>query len=246
MRRVFTRQEHALLDRVFRVGDLTVRDLMVPRREIVWVEEEMGAEELRVLIGTSPYSHFPVCRGSLDELVGVVHIKDLIAYGLLAGESFRVATVAQQPLFVPETMPALRVLDQFKQTKTHVAFVVDEYGAKEGLLTMNDVVSALVGDIARRGEEPMPKAVRRADGSWLLEGRLPVREALAALGVSVEEEELPDASTVAGLMLALLGRIPKVGEAASWRGWRLEVVDMDGSRIDQVLAGREAPPERVE
>lgn len=236
---VFTPQEHALFQRTMRAGDLTVRDLMVPRSEIIWIDEDTPADHLRALIGTSPYSHFPVCRGGLDQLVGVVHIKDLISYGLLAGADFKVSAVAHTPLFVPESMPALKLLDQFKATKIHIAFVVDEHGGTMGLLTLNDVISSLVGDIGRRGEPASPRATRRADGSWLLDGRLPVVDVLATLAVPADAaEELPSISTVAGLALHLLGRVPSEGEHVDWSGWRFEVVDMDGTRIDQILVTR--------
>lgn len=234
---VFTSQEHQLFQRIMRLGELIVRDLMVPRSEMVWVDEEMSTEVLRVVVGTSPHSHFPVCRGGPDRVVGVVHIKDLIAYGMLAGREFRVSAVAQKPLFAPETMPALKLMEEFKRRKTHIAFVVDEYGAVLGLLTLNDVISALVGNIARRGDEPKPTAVRREDGSWLMEGRMALHEAALTLGIEPElEAELPDVSTVAGMVIARLGHIPVVGERTEWAGWRFEVVDMDATRVDQVLA----------
>jgi putative hemolysin len=239
---VFSPQEHALFQRAMRVGDLIVRDLMVPRSEIVWVPEDATSGELHVLLGTSPFSHFPVCRGSIDELTGVVHIKDLIAYGLLAEKPFNIAAVAQKPLFVPETMPALKLLDTLKSSRTHVAFIVNEYGGTEGLITLNDLVEALVGDVSRRGEPTPPKVIRRSDGSLLIDARLPLHEMVVVLGAPPEvEEELPDVSTVAGLVIALLGRIPKEAEFALWHGWRLEVVDMDGMRVDQILAMRIEP-----
>ncbi len=232
---VFTPQEHALFKRTMQVGDLTVHDLMVPRTEIAWIDERISADALRVLLGTSGFSHFPVCKGSLDKLVGVVHVKDLIAYGLLAGGEFDVSVLTRKPLFVPESMPALRMMDEFKRTKIHIAFVVDEHGGTLGLLTLNDVMSALIGDIGRRGEEPKPHAVQRENGSWLMDGRLPLHEALGILSIHIENDDAPDVSTVAGLVLAQLGRIPKRGERADWMGWQFEVVDMDGARIDQVL-----------
>lgn len=234
---IFTRQEHALFKKTMQVGDLTVRALMVPRTDIVWIKDDTSADALRVLIGTSPYSHFPVCRSGLDDLVGVVHIKDLIAYGILAGHDFKVSEVAHQPIFVPESMPALRLMDEFRRTRIHVAFVVDEYGGTLGLLTLNDVIGALIGDIARRGEEPKPKAVQREDGSWLLDGRLPMHEVLPVLTISQEGlAGCPNIRTVAGLVLAQLGHVPVEGEHVEYCGWRFEVVDMDGTRIDQVLA----------
>ncbi|GJQ30025.1 MAG: hypothetical protein HBSAPP03_19090 [Phycisphaerae bacterium] len=236
---VFDPLEHAIFQRAFRLGDLRVRSLMVPRADVVWIDESMPIDEVRVLLGTSPFSHFPVCRGTLDDLVGVVHIKDLIAYGLLAGKDFKPAAVAQKPLFAPENMPALKLLDTMQKSKTHVAFVVDEHGGTEGIITVNDIVQALVGNLARVGDEPPPGAVRRQDGSYLLDGRMGLHEALGVLKLQAEAlREMPDVSTVAGLVVTLLGRIPTKGEAVEWHGWRLEVVDMDYQRVDQVLASR--------
>jgi putative hemolysin len=240
---VFDPLEHAIFQRALRLGDLRVRALMVPRADVVWIDESMGIEEVRVLLGTSPFSHFPVCRGSLDNLVGVVHIKDLIAYGLLAGRDFRPAAVAQKPLFVPENLPALRLLETMQQRRTHIAFVVDEHGGVEGIITINDIVQALVGSLARQGDEEPPGAVRRADGSFLIDGRLPLHEMAAVLQVPPEAlDEHPDIATAAGLVVSLLDRIPRRGESVRWRGWRLEVVDMDENRVDQVLAVREDGP----
>lgn len=236
---VFTRQEHALFNRLLRVGDFTVRDLMVPRREIVWVEESARPEDLRALLAMNPYSHFPVCRGGLDHLLGAVHIKDLIAYGLLAGADFPITAVAQKPLLVSPATPALRLLDQFKAARVHIALVVDKHNAIQGLLTLNDVVSALVGNVSRRNEESTPRAIRRADGSWLIDGRLPMAELLATLGLT-PDETTEGIRTAAGLVLTQLGRPPKEAEHVAWRGWDLEVVDMDGAEVDQILATQAA------
>lgn len=236
---VFDPVEHKLFQRLFRLGDLKVQSLMIPRHEIIAIEHDMDLATVRVLIGTSPHSHFPVVNGSLDKLVGVVHIKDLIAYGLLSDLPFKVTDVAHKPLFVPEAMPAVKLLDTFQKSRTHIAFVVDESGGVEGLVTLNDVMQAILGDISRKGEEAPPKARRRRDGSYLLDGMLPLHEGLAAMGIpEVDREELPEVTTVAGLVVALLGHVPDTGETVDWKGWRLEVVDMDGRRVDQVLAAR--------
>lgn len=237
---VFTPQEHALFQRVFRLDDVTVRDLMVPRTDIMWIDRDATSDYMQVLIGTSPHSHFPVCDGSLDKLIGVVHIKDLISYGLLAGKEFNVATVAQQPVFVPETLSGLRLLEQFQERRTHVAFVVDEHGGTQGLITLNDVLRALVGDVSRAGQTAPPSAVRRQDGSWLMDGMMPLHEMVTTLGLpAAAESELPtDVSTVAGLVLSLMGRIPGRGERTQWQGYQFEVVDLDGPRIDQVLVSQ--------
>lgn len=232
---VFTPQELKLFQRTMRAGDLVVRDLMVPRKDIIWIDEDEPIDAVRVLVGTSPHSHFPVCKENLDHVVGVVHVKDLIAYGLLAGSAFKVTAVVHTPLFVPEAMPALRLLDQFQQTRNHFAFVVDEYGGTLGMLTLNDVTRAIVGDVTRKGDTA-PTIVRRSDGSWLVDGRLVLHELVGALQVPAEvEESLPDVSTVAGLITTLLGHIPTEGEKVVWAGFEIEVIDMDGVRIDKVM-----------
>ncbi|MDZ4753851.1 MAG: hemolysin family protein [Phycisphaerae bacterium] len=234
---IFAPLEFKLLKRVFRVRDLTAASLVVPRGEIEWISEDATLESVRVLVGTSSYSHFPVCRNSLDEIVGVVHTRDLVAHGLLAGGNFRVAAIAQQPLFVPETMPALKLLDEFQHTRTRVAFVVDEYGGTQGLITLGDIINAVMGDVAQQTQKLRSGVVRRDDGSWLMDGSLALHEMVLVLSISPQaEEELPEVNTVAGLVLAQLGHIPSAGECAVWQGFTLEVVDMDGSRIDKVLA----------
>ncbi len=234
---VFTPQELKLFQRTMRAGDLIVRDLMVPRKDIIWIDEDESIDAVRVLVGTSPHSHFPVCKDNLDHVVGVVHVKDLIAYGLLAGTDFKVTAVVHVPLFVPESMPALRLLDQFQQTRNHFAFVVDEYGGTLGMLTLNDVTRAIVGDVARKGDTAAPAIARRSDGSWLVDGRLPLHELVGALQVPTDvEAALPDVSTVGGLVTTILGHIPVEGEKIAWAGYEIEVIDMDGVRIDKVLA----------
>lgn len=236
---IFTLQELKLFQRTMRAGDLVVRDLMVSRADIIWIEEDEPIDAVRVLVGTSPHSHFPICRGNIDNLVGVVHVKDLIAYGLIAGKDFSVAVVAQKPLFVPETMPALRLLDQFQSTQNHIAFVVDEFGGTLGMLTLNDVTRAIVGDVSRKGETGTPTLTRRSEREWLVDGRLPLHELVVGLELSPEvESTLPDVSTVAGLVTTVLGHIPREGESLKWQGLAIEVIDMDGPRVDKLLVTR--------
>ena len=236
---VFSPQEHAILQRVFRSGDLMVRDLMVPRGDIVWVDRGATTEQLRVLIGTSPYSHFPVCDGGVDRIVGIIHVKDVIAHGLLSGGSFSVESIMRQPLFVPEMMPALKLLDQLGRTRSHLAVVVNEFGGTEGVLTLNDISGAIVGDVVRSHDADAPAIVRRDDGSFLVDGRLPLIDLVASMGVPASAvDELPDVSTAAGLLIALKGSLPREGDFVTWHGWRLEVVDMDGTRIDKLMVAR--------
>jgi putative hemolysin len=236
---IFTLQELKLFQQTMRAGDLVVRDLMVSRADIIWIEEDEPIDAVRVLVGTSPHSHFPICRGNIDNLVGVVHVKDLIAYGLIAGKDFKVAVVAQKPLFVPEKMPALRLLDQFQSTQNHIAFVVDEFGGTLGMLTFNDVTRAIVGDVSRKGATSTPTLTRRSEREWLVDGRLPLHELVVGLELSPEiESTLPDVSTVAGLVTTVLGHIPREGESLKWQGLAIEVIDMDGPRVDKLLVTR--------
>jgi putative hemolysin len=238
---VFTPQELGLFHRTMRVGDLAVRDLMVARKDIVWIGDRASIEALRVLVGTNPHSHFPVCEGSLDRVKGVVHVKDLIAHGLIAGRSFEVSSVMQSPLFVPETTPVLRLLDLFAEARTHTAFVVDEYGATRGMLTLNDVARAILGEVRRRGEAAAPSIRPCGDGAWLLDGRLRLHELAVALHLPEGiEKSAPQVSTVAGLVTTILGRIPAEGEQVRWEGLELEVVDMDDARVDKLLVRRQA------
>lgn len=236
---IFTLQELKLFQQTMRAGDLVVRDLMVSRADIIWIEEDEPIDAVRVLVGTSPHSHFPICRGNIDNLVGVVHVKDLIAYGLIAGKDFKVAVVAKKPLFVPEKMPALRLLDQFQSTQNHIAFVVDEFGGTLGMLTFNDVTRAIVGDVSRKGATSTPTLTRRSEREWLVDGRLPLHELVVGLELSPEiESTLPDVSTVAGLVTTALGHIPREGESLKWQGLAIEVIDMDGPRVDKLLVTR--------
>mgnify|MGYP001346058680 CR=1 FL=1 len=236
---VFQPEEQELVERVFRVGDLRVASIMVTRSDIVWLNESDTAERVRITVGTSPYSHFPVCRGNMDQLLGVVHVKDLVKYGLIAGAEMNVSELSQEPLFVPETTPVLNLLDLFEQNRTHIAFVVDEYGETQGLVTLSDVTAAILGEIKRRGDEEPPDAVRRPDGSWLVDGGLPLHELAPLIGLTeADRQDQPEVNTVAGIVLALLGHIPRAGETANWRHWQFEVMDMDRQRVDKVLVSR--------
>lgn len=240
---IFTPQELTLFHRTMRVGDLVVRHLMVSRKEIVWIDHRMPTDRLRVLVGTNPHSHFPVCAGSLDRVVGVVHVKDLIAHGLIAGRDFEVSAVMHPPLFVPESMPVLGLLDHFSQARTHLAFVVDEYGGTIGMLTLGDLARSILGEVSRRGDAAAPAIRPRGDGSWRADGRLPLHELAIALHLPEEaERSMPQVSTVAGLATAVLGRIPVEGDRLQWAGLELEVVDMDDARVDKLLVRRLPPP----
>ena len=177
---MFEEAEQEMVERVFRLGDRRVSAVMTPRTEIVWLDREAPPEEIRGTITRSVHSRFLVGEGSLDNVLGVVHAKDLLAHSL-GEQPVDLTTTLQQPLYVPESMRALKVLELFKQSRTHIALVIDEYGGIQGLVTPNDILEAIVGDLPVAGEADEPLAVQREDGSWLLDGWLPVDEFKALL-----------------------------------------------------------------
>jgi putative hemolysin len=228
--------EQEMVERVFRLGDRRVSAVMTPRTEIVWLDNGASLEEIQHTITESIHSRFLVAQGSLDDVLGVVHAKDLLLH-FLRGQPLDLAATLQQPLYVPESKRALEVLELFKQSAIHVALVVDEYGGIQGLVTPSDILEAIVGDLPEAGEQLSPLAVQREDGSWLLDGMLPVDEfkELFHLG-RLPEEGQGVYQTLAGFVITQLGRIPAVSDYFEWGGLRIEVVDMDGNRVDKVLA----------
>ena len=224
-----------MVQAVLHLGDKTARSLMTPRTQIAWLDLENSMEQIRAKIGASGRSRFPVAAGSLDKVTGIVQAKDLLAL-TLANKPIDLNALMLEPLFVPRTISALEVLETFKKTNKHIALVVDEYGGIEGLLTHHDILEAIAGDIPI-GEKPAdPKAVRRHDGSWLLDGMLSVEEFKEIFHVDTLPGEKRDAyQTLGGFVFTQMGRVPAVAESFEWRGFRFEIVDMDGKRIDKVL-----------
>ena len=205
---MFEEAEQEMVERVFRLGDRRVSAVMTPRTEIVWLDREASAQEIRRTITESVHSRFLVADGSLDNVLGVVHAKDLLAH-MLGEQVVNLEATLQQPLYVPESMRALKVLELFKQSGTHIALVIDEYGGIQGLVTPSDILEAIVGDLPEAGEQVDPLAVQRADGSWLLDGMLPVDEFkdLFDLG-ELPGEDQGIYQTLAGFVIMQLGRIP--------------------------------------
>jgi putative hemolysin len=232
---MFEEAEQEMVERVFRLGDRRVSAVMTPRTEIVWLDREASAQEIRRTIIESVHSRFLVADGSLDNVLGVVHAKDLLAH-MLGEQAVNLEATLQQPLYVPESMRALEVLELFKQSGTHIALVIDEYGGIQGLVTPSDILEAIVGDLPAAGEQVEPLAMQRADGSWLLDGMLPVDEFkdLFDLG-ELPGEDQGIYQTLAGFVVMQLGRIPAATDSFVWEGLKIEVMDMDGNRVDKVL-----------
>ncbi|MDZ8258408.1 hemolysin family protein [Nostoc sp. ChiQUE01b] len=231
----FEEAEQDMVERVFRLGDRPVSYLMTPRPDIVWLDLDDSAEENRQKMVDSAYSRYPVCQGGLDNVLGVIPVTDLLARSF-RGEPLDLTIGLRQPVFVPESTRGLKVLELFKQTITHMALVVDEYGVIQGLVTLNDIMSEIVGDVPSMDGQDQPQAVQREDGSWLLDGMLPVEEFLELFGMEEwESEERGSYQTLGGFVITHLGRIPAAADHFEWQSMRIEVMDMDGNRVDKVL-----------
>jgi putative hemolysin len=241
---VFYKQEQEMIGRVLRLADRPVRAIMTPRVELVWLDVEKDPAEIARVIKESGHSRFVVGKGSLDDVLGVVHVRSLLD-ACLAGRTLDLGAAVRPSLVLHDSMPVLSALEAIRQARVSMALVVDEYGEVEGVVTVADVLEAVVGDMPERRLSEEPAIVRREDGSMLMDGLLAIDELKLALGF----ESLPDNGTyhtLAGFILAQLGRVPEVGQTVAYGGWHFEVVDMDGRRIDKVLVRRSAAREEME
>jgi len=232
---VFEEAEHDLVESVFRLGDRRAGVLMTPRSEIAWLDADHPLPVNWQKILDSGYSQFPVCQGTLENTLGIVSLKTLCLY-LIKGETPDLRMNLIKPLFIHEGLTTLKVLELFKQSGNHIALVVDEYGSIQGMVTLHDILEAIVGAMPSLGEENAEAAVRREDGSWLLDGMLPADELKEIFHiVKLPEEERGDYQTLGGFVMMHMGRIPSPADHFEWEGLRFEVVDMDGHRVDKVL-----------
>jgi putative hemolysin len=226
---VFQEAEQEMVEGVFSLGDSRVYSLMTPRTELVWLDITDTIEEVRQKIAACPYSRFPVRQDSLETIVGIVKSRDLLIESL-SNKEFDLKSLLRPAFFIPETMFASRALELFKEKNTELLLVVDEFGGLQGLLTINDILEEIVG--AMEFEEP--QATQRQDGSWLLDGMLEVDEfkELFKFNALPHEDEY---ETLSGFMMSSLGRVPQAADNFEWNGYRFEVMDMDGRRVDKVL-----------
>jgi putative hemolysin len=234
---VIEKQEHAMVRNVFRLDDRQLASLMTPRSEIVYADiNQPLASNLEQLV-KSNHSRFPVCRGGLDDVLGVNTTKRMFKQ-LLEGGEIDLAAELLPSVYVPETLTGMKLLTQFRESGVQMVFVIDEYGEIQGLVTLQDVLASLAGEFKPRDPEDA-WAVQRADGSWLLDGLTPVPELKDRLALkTVPEEGKGRYHTLSGMMMWLIGDVPHTGDITEWEQWRLEVVDMDGNRVDKVLAIR--------
>jgi putative hemolysin len=232
---VFHASEQSMVEKVLMLDDRRINALMTPRPDVVWLDLDDPVEKLCEKVIDSPYSRFPVCQGDLDNLLGEVHVRDLLMQAW-AGEAFNPRSIVREPLYVSEYMPALKVLEEFKASGSPVALVIDEYGSTQGIITLTDILEAIVGDIPSPDQPDDPQAVQREDGSWLVDGMLPIdemRNILQMNGLLGEAQELYQ--TAAGFVMMQLEHMPAVTDRFDLGRYRFEVIDMDGPRIDKVL-----------
>ena len=242
---VFEEEEQELVERVFWLGDQRVVSLMTPRHRIVWLDMEASVEEHRRAMVEHRYSRYLVCQGGLDHVLGMVEVKDLWAAELSGQRVDDLRALLHEPLFIPESTRALRVLEQFRESGVHLALVVNEYGGTEGIVTLNDVLEEFAGEMGRGGVPPAPPVVRRDDGSFLIDASLSMEEFREILDLEDRRHELRgDYRTLGGFVFTTLGHVPRPGEHFDSNGYRVEVVDMDGNRVDKVLVAP-APDHRA-
>jgi len=242
---MFEESEQEMVERIFRLGDRSVKSLMTPRTEIVWLDVESPlAENLDEVIKSS-YSRFPVGRDSIDQCLGIVRGSSLLSACLTDQNQNNVSleSLIQPPVYVAESTRALKLLEQFKQTGVHIALVTDEYGGVEGLVTLNDLMEAIVGDLPSLENQDDLPAVQREDGSWLLDGLLSIDEFKDILRdeISLPQIQTNDYHTLGGFVMHSLKHIPRVGEYFEWNDLRFEVMDMDGTRVDKVMVSKSQP-----
>jgi len=234
---VIEQQEHEMVRNVFRLDDRQINSLMIPRADIVYLDIDQSMEENMQRLAASEHSRFPVCHGGLHNVLGVITAKQLL-HQKIKGDQTDLANHLQSAVFVPESLTGMDLLRHFRTSGTQMVLVVDEYGEVMGLVTLQDVLEAVTGEFKPKNQEDA-WAVQRDDGSWLLDGMIPIPEFKDILEIkALPEEDKGRYHTLSGLMMWLLGRLPQTGETTTWENWKLEIVDLDGKRVDKVLASR--------
>jgi putative hemolysin len=231
---VIEAHEHQMVRNVFRLDERQVGSMMIPRTEIAWIDIDAPLPDMLQAIGDSPHSRYPVCRGGLDDVIGVLAAQSLLK-PLAAGQMPPLTELMQPPVFVPETLSGMELLEHFRVAEAPLVFVVDEYGAVQGVITVRDLLEAITGEFSPPSAGDA-WAVQRDDGSWLMDGLIPVTELKDRLALKdLPEEDRGRYNTLAGMIMLLLGRLPATTDHVEWSGWRFEVVDLDGKRVDKVL-----------
>lgn len=229
--------EQELIESVIKLDDQRITAVMTPRIKIEWIDLEDGEKAIRGDLSEARFSRLPVCRDNLDNIIGIVKAKDLLAHYLKSGE-MDIEAVVKQPNFVPETMTVLELLEKFKEAGSTMALVIDEFGSVVGLITLNDILEQIVGDLPAAGVV-QKSVVVRDDGTMLMDGQLSVIDLIDLLELGpLPEDENEAYQTLAGFVLARLEKVPREGDQFIWKDYKFEVVDMDGRRVDKVLVTR--------
>jgi putative hemolysin len=235
---IFEEAERHMVENIFHMSDQRVRALMTPRRDVVFLDLNDSAEEIFRTIKDNSYSRYLVCRDGLDNVIGMVRAKDLLKQQL-DDNRFSIESAMRQPLFVPESMPALKVMEQFKKTGMHFAVVMDEYGGTLGLVTHHDILEEIAGDMMLIDEPDYQPVQQREDGSWILDGALTIHDVKEALELKkLPGEERGEYHTLSGFVMYKLGRIPNENDHFEYGGLRFEIIDMDQRRVDKVMVRR--------
>jgi magnesium and cobalt exporter, CNNM family len=232
---IIEEQEHQMVRNVFRLDDRQVGSMMIPRADITWLDVDAPIDEILKTLVEQEHSRYPVCRGGLTDVLGVISAQTLLQQSL-QGRPMALTENLTPPVFVPETLSGMELLEQFRVSSAQLVFVVDEYGEVQGVITVRDVLEAITGEFTTPTDDES-WAVPRDDGSWLFDGLIPAPELKDRLGLKdLPEEDRGRYNTLAGMVMLLLGHLPQTTDAVEWEGWRFEVVDLDGKRVDKVLA----------
>jgi putative hemolysin len=237
---VIEAHEHLMVRNVFRLDDRQIGSMMIPRGDIAWLDVAAPRDAILAVLTEHGHSRYPVCRGGLDDVLGVITAQQLLMQ-LAASRELVLVDAMQPAVFVPETLSGMELLEHFRASVVQMVFVVDEYGVVQGVITLRDVLEAITGEFTPPQAEDA-WAVQREDGSWLIDGLIPVPELKDRLGLKqLPDEDRGRYNTLAGMTMLLLGRLPQTADAVEWDGWRFEVVDLDGKRVDKLLASRITP-----
>lgn len=241
---VLDQAERDIVDRTLRLDDFKVDAIMTPGTQIKWLDLNDDPQTLLTKAIAGGRSRYPVCRGQLDNVVGAVRMRDLFALVMENGRDSEIdlERIMFKPVFIVESMLALNVLELFREYQTHLAIVLDEFGAVEGMVTLQDFLEEIVGDLPAYMEEADPEAIEREDGTWLVDGMMPISDFINRFGLPEQpEDEIGDYHTLAGFVVTRIGHLPSPSEYFNWGGFRFEVIDMDLNRVDKVLL---VPPEK--
>jgi putative hemolysin len=232
---IFFEDEREMVEQVLDLDMRSIQTVMTPRLEIDWIDLLDSAEDIRSFVIGNPQTAYPVAKGDLDDVIGVVRAEDLLAQSL-KGQPCAIEEILRPPLFVPESVSVLSVLQQMRTERTHIALVFDEYTGLHGLVTLTDILESIAGNLPQAEEPLEPSIVSRGDGTWLVDGRSAIFQLEEVLERDLQHELLDvQSQTVAGLVMALLQRIPLEGDRCTWAGVEFEIIDMDGVRVDKVL-----------